>query len=340
LDLHVELNDMETIMKDERKRGAKPRAVTVLLTGALVLTEAAGPLGGQVVPFDETRALQPNASVEIEVVSHSLIIEGWDRSEIQITGEYDSEFESLEISGGEQSVEFRIRQEDDSDGDREGSSEIRIRLPRGARIEAGTVSGSVRAGAVSGTFEGSSVSGTVEVEGNLDSAELESVSGSVSYHGDAPSVSLQSVSGSVEYSGESGAVELESVSGSVRMEGSAEMIEASSVSGSVEISSSSPIRSLEAKSVSGRVDFSGSLASDGRIEAESHSGSVDLAIGGSVELSSFSGDVGYDLATVRDVRDEGGDAPGKSVTFLTGNGTGRVEASSFSGSVRIRSGGV
>lgn len=101
----------------------------VWLSGALRLTAAAGPLRGQVVRIDETRTLRPDAFVELAVVSHSLTIEGWDRNEIQVTGEYDSEFESVEIEGGEQLFEFRIGQDRNSEGNRDGSSEILVVFP-------------------------------------------------------------------------------------------------------------------------------------------------------------------------------------------------------------------
>ena len=305
-----------------------------------ILALAALPLAGQAVSINEVRTLRPDASVELSVVSHSLVIEGWDLDEVQITGEYDSEFEDLEVEGSDRSFHLEIRPKrrlfDWGQRDRDGSAELQVRVPHGVRLEAETVSGSVRIGGVGGVVSASAVAGTVEVEGDVLSAYLEAVSGSVTYRGNASSsVQLESVSGRVEFEGIAESVELESVSGTVRMEGGAGTIEATSVSGGLELGSSVPVRSLEAETVSGSVRYSGPLAPGGEIDVESHSGSVDLELGpetgAAFDLTTFSGEITADVPDVRrdEIRSEGR-------FIVTGAGEGEVEVSSFSGSIRIR----
>lgn len=303
------------------------------------------PLAGQTVSIDETRTLSPDASVELSVVSHSLVVEGWDRDEVQVTGEYDSEYEDFEVGGGARSFHLEIRPKrglfDSGRQDRDGSAELVVRLPRGVRLEAETVSGSVTIGGLGGVVSASAVSGTVEVEGDLRSASLEAVSGSVTYRGDASSsVRLESVSGRVEFEGAAESAQLESVSGTVRMEGGAERIDATSVSGGLELGSSVPVRSLEAETVSGSVRYSGPLAPGGEIEVESHSGSVELELAADTDaefdLSTFSGEITAEVPGARDeVRSESRFTPERLYRFVTGGGSAEVEASSFSGSIRI-----
>ena len=311
--------------------------------GAALLGSLAGPATAQIVQIDELQPLRPDATVQIEVVAHSVVVEGWDRNEIRIVGEYDSDIDVLVQSGGsEESFRFELNQDDRRrHGRPDGSSRLEVSVPRGVSLSVETVSGSLDVSGLSGALTASAVSGGVDVTGDLASASLSSVSGPVDYAGDAPTVRLESVSGGVEYLGTARDVRLESVSGSVFAEGGAETIEAESVSGTIRIRSDVPILFLDASSVSGGVRFSGALAPAARVDVESHSGTVELTLGSGTdaefELESFSGRVSANLTGMQDevrYRRRRG-PPNQLLRFVTGSGSGRVRASSFSGSVRI-----
>jgi DUF4097 and DUF4098 domain-containing protein YvlB len=315
----------------------------LLIAGAALAGALAAPRSAlaQLTAINEVRPLRADQAVSIEVISHTLVIEGWDRSEISIVGEYDANVEQIEVTDEGATFRFEIEQENGRQRGRRGTAgRLEVRLPRGARLDAESVSGSVTVTGFVGALDAESVSGRVEVTGNLEAADLSAVSGRVVYAGNAPVVRLESVSGSVDFRGTAGDVRLESVSGAVMMEGGGETIDAESVSGPVRIVSSVPVRALDATSVSGGVDFRGPLASGARVDVESHSGPVDLDLVGAVEamfeLESFSGSVDATLADMRDVvRNQSRLTPSESLRFVTGSGAGRVLASSFSGGVRI-----
>ena len=332
-----------TMTTTVQQRCATTRKATV---GAGLLVLVVVPVAGQAVPINETRALGPDAFVGLSVGSHSLVVEAWDQDRIQVVGEYDSRFQSLDIESSAQSFRFeiepvrRFRIADDLDR-REGSAELHVRLPRGVRLTANAVSGSVRIGGLSGIVTGRAVSGTVQIEGDLQSVSLNSVSGSVEYRGNAPSVQLQSTSGHVDFEGHAESVELHSISGTARMQGQGETISATSVSGPVELSSSVPVQWLEAESVSGSVSYSGGLAEGGTIQVESRSGSVVLVLSpdaeASFDLSTVSGEITADVPTLQtEVRSRSPFTTQKSLRFVKGSGSGRVEASSVSGSIHVR----
>ena len=313
-----------------------------LILGAVLLGAFATPVHAQMTAINETRALRADQAVDIEVVAHTLVVEGWDRNEIQIVGEYDAAWEEVEIDEDPAEFRFEIDQPDNQRRGRRNteSGSLQIRVPRTARLTLETVSGSVTVTGYRGALDASSVSGRVEATGNLETVELSAVSGRVLYTGNSASVQLESVSGTVEYRGAAGSVGLESVSGGVLMEGAATTIDAESVSGSVRITTTGAVGSLDASSVSGSVDFRGALATDARVDVESHSGTVELELVGATnaefELESFSGSIDASLAGMRDVvRDRGRVTRDESMSFTTGSGTGRVSATSFSGSVRI-----
>ncbi len=323
-----------------------PRLAGGLLTLVLVLAGGEGRLEAQTTRIDETRPIAADASVELRTVSHSLQIERWDRNEIRITGEYEAEWEEIEISGSERSFRFEVRHLDrrGSWSRRGSSNNLRIQLPAGVRLNASTVSGEIETAGLSGALSLSSVSGEIEVTGNLERVDFNSVSGAVTYRGNAPAVRLRTVSGHAAFSGNTPDLRMNSVSGRIEAAGNMESIDLQSVSGQVTANPSGPVRFAQMNAVSGDIHFTGALAPDATLEAESHSGRVELTLprgtSARFELSTFSGGIHADFPGMENAnRNRGRFTPQESVSFTSGSGSARVEASSFSGTIRIRGGG-
>ena len=316
------------------------RAPGCMLMAAALSGVLATPSAAQMVSISETHALRADATVELEVVVHGLVVESWSRNEIEVTGSYDPEVEELEVDAGNGS--FRLSLEPVRRRGYEGRyepGELRVRVPAGVTLSAETVSGGIGASGLSGGVRAESVSGGIEVSGNVTSLEVSSVSGALAYEGDTRSVEMASVSGAVRFAGRAREVDVESVSGALRVEGSAEDVDVESVSGRIVIASDVPVRSLDVETVSGTIDFTGALADGGSIRASSFSGSVDLALTSApsarVELETTSGGVRADLAGVAPAG-ERNLFGGQAMEFVVGGGAGTIQASSFSGSVTIR----
>lgn len=282
----------------------------------------------QVVRIDRTVPFDQNGDVSLEVVTHGVVIESWDRAEVQVIGEYDSTIEELEIDASDDDFDLELSFLESRNRDRpDGSRELTVRVPAGTAVSVESVSGSVRFLRVAG------------VPGNA-AVDLESVSGSIEFVGPASEVQLSSVSGSVTLEGEADEIEIETVSGGIRIEGGGAAIDTETVSGRTSISGGVPIRELSMESVSGALIFDGDLAPGGSIDAETFSGSVGLSFRSSPDarfnLETFSGSIGWDLPgstseTVRSNRF----IPGESVSFQVGTGSGSVDASTHSGSVTV-----
>lgn len=299
-----------------------PAAVLRLGLTVLAIGIALPGLAAAQERIHEVRELRPDASVEIQVVSHDVRVERWDRNEIEVTGSYDPDREELEIRGTASNFRLQIRVPGRGGWSRRGSAELRIRVPEGVRLELASVSGSHEVRGLTGDVSARSVSGTANVEGSLRSVTLETVSGNVRFRGEAESVRANTVSGQVD------------------LEGGAARVSAQSVSGGVDVRSRTPAERLDFNSVSGEVRFAGPLARLGTLRAESHSGRVTLALAGQidarVEMTTFSGRLEHDLDGVRNeerYRPRWG--PGEELSFEIGEGTGRIDVKSFSGSVRI-----
>lgn len=282
----------------------------------------------QVVEIDQTVALDPDGEVNLEVVTHGVVIESWDRAEVQVVGEYDSTIEELDIdsSGGEFDLELSFLESRNRDRP-DGSRELTVRVPAGTSVSVEAVSGSIQFSRASGA-------------GSAAPVDLESVSGSIEFEGPASEVRLSSVSGSITLLGEADDVEIETVSGGIQVQGGAGMIDTETVSGRTSVSGEVPVRDLSMESVSGSLVFDGHLASGGSIDAETFSGSVQLDFRSTPDarfnLETFSGSIRWDLpgATSETIRSNRF-MPGESVSFQVGSGTGSVDASTHSGSVRV-----
>jgi len=269
---------------------------------------------------DETRAAEPDARISVDIVSGSIDVTGWDRSEVQVTGTIGDDVDALEVSGSGRSISIDL-DVPDSWGRRRSDidAHLQISVPKGARLTVETVSADITVDEVSGTLELGSVSGGIKLEGSPSRADVETVSGDIRVDGDQTAISAESVSGSIE------------------LTGAAETVEAASVSGNVKVSATE-IERATFESVSGDVEFTGGLTSSARFHAEVHSGNVTLLLPADTsatwEVETFSGNVTNEFGPGPKKTNEYG--PGKWLKFTTGSGEARITVDSFSGNVRFK----
>jgi DUF4097 and DUF4098 domain-containing protein YvlB len=185
-----------------------------------------------------------------------------------------------------------------------------IHLPSGAATSIRTVSGDLRVTNVKGELRAETVSGDVVTTGAARLSLVKSVSGDVQ----------------VNDASTEGEVTVNTVSGNLSARGlKARSIDLGSVSGDVLLTDVQCERA-DVKSVSGNIEYSGSLARNGRYQMNSHSGLLRLAIAGNtgfeLEATTFSGNVRSDIPlTLRtgqkvDFRDAG--RPGRMNRSIRG----------------------
>ncbi|HEY3383895.1 MAG TPA: DUF4097 family beta strand repeat-containing protein [Vicinamibacterales bacterium] len=185
-----------------------------------------------------------------------------------------------------------------------------------------------------------SVSGDIRISGIRGELRLESVSGDVSATGALGASLIKSVSGEVTLSGVSTQAELtaSSISGNVTVTGAkVRSLDADTVSGELKLTDVSCDRAT-VKSISGDVDFSGTLARNGRYEMQSHSGEIRLMLAGDpgfeLNAQTFSGNVRSDLpVTLRAGESIGGRH--KGLRGIHGDGSAQLILHAFSGDITI-----
>ena len=284
---------------------------------ALILTTGTALAGEQV---EATISADPDATVEIENLSGSVTIQGWDQNQVKVTGVVGDDTEGLSTSGEGRHIQIKVKiPKGHSYNKRDFESHLEIWVPTECQLEVETVSGSIKVDNVNGRLELDSVSGSIEASGAPRAAIVETVSGGI------------------RIAGSQTAVTAESVSGRIHLEGVAEKVEAATVSGRVEVEAGE-IERGDFESVSGSIVFSGSFAAGAHIDMETHSGNITLEVpsdtSASFEVSTFSGHIDNELGPEASRVSKYG--PGRRLEFSTGSGDAQVSIEAFSGNVSLR----
>ena len=206
-------------------------------------------------------------------------------------------------------------------------------------VEMHTQSGGISATQVRGDLIARSSSGDLRTSDITGNARLEALSGEVTVDKVTGSVSASSVSGKVRVTGGSELIEVRSTSDDVIVTGAKGRIEATSTSGNLRLENIDSA-DVSANTTSGDVFYSGALKDGGRYSFDSFSGTVRLIFppgncGFLLSAKSFNGDIESDFQIkVSEIRQSG---TNRRIEGTVGGGCARVKASSYSGSILIRS---
>lgn len=313
--------ESEIDMRKKRKLG-----VRTATAGGLILLGLPAAVAAHV---QERRAVDMDVTVELEAPSHDVRVVGWDRAELEVTGEGDGLSEALRIQGDRSRMRIHVnpgwvtkrdgRVEVDVDLERVHPGELLIRLPRGAALEIRSMAGDVAVEAVDGPVD------------------LQTHHGDVNYSGRAPAVQATTFSGDVVVSGSATKTRVKAVNGDAVVRAAGGFIHGETVSGDLEIESTEPVDAVTLSSVSGDVAFRGTLRSDATVNLKAHSGDVVLLLPGRpsarFEAVTFSGDIhnalGEEARSVSEWTSE------RRLDFTTGGGGARVKLQTFSGDIEI-----
>jgi DUF4097 and DUF4098 domain-containing protein YvlB len=288
---------------------------TTLLAFSLCLSALASAAAAD-TPINRTLPLDADGDVEISNIAGDVTVTGWDRAEVAVEGRLGPGVERLEVEGDRRRVVIKVI----PSRKRGGEAFLVVKIPKGASLEAGTVSAPIAVSGVSGSLEAASVSGDLIIgEGLRD-------------------IRSETVSGSIEIGSCRGFVRASSVSGTIDIAYAENLLEASTVSGSID-ARGAKLESVELEAVSGSVRFAGTLNNRGRLQASSHSGDVVLALprslGADISASSFSGSIRNALGPQATRNSHG---PGRELSFRLSGGGARISVESFSGDVVFEAG--
>jgi hypothetical protein len=296
-------------------KSSNHRHAALLLLGALPLATSVA-LAGNV---DRKVAADAKGEVVISNVAGTIDVRGWDRNEVQVTGETEEGVERVDVDSTGNGLHTVVKVVLPRGMSNHGEAKIEISVPRNSSVEVTAVSADVSSKGVLGAQRLKSVSGEITADiANVDS-EVRSVSGDMTVHGNGKPAQLRisSVSGNIDLSNFAGKLDLVTVSGDAR----AHLDEATEIRG---------------RTTSGDLEVHTKLTNDGRIDVEGVSGEITLAVsapgGISTEIESFSGDIGGCLA--KNVERTSKYGPGTRLN-LRSDGGARVRAKTLSGDISL-----
>ena len=300
-----------TIRLSRVPHGLRPSLATLPL---LVLAPVA--LAG--TPINQRAAADPAGQVEISNVSGSVVVTGWDRAEVEVTGELGEGVERLEFSRSGKLTRVKVILP--SRSSRVESTDLVVKVPAASSIAVNTVSADLTVRGLRGSQRLQSVSGDVETEAAAEDVECKTVSGNVRVGG----------------SGQRGLLTVTTVSGDASVTRVAGEVNGNTVSGNFTVSLGEASRS-RLRSTSGDLGVRGRLATDARMDFESISGDVRLDLEGPVsaefDVSSFNGDI-RNCFGPKPVRTSEY-APGSELRFREGQGGARVRIKTLNGDISV-----
>ena len=263
----------------------------------------------------------PDATIEVSNVQGSVTITTWDKNEVELVAELESQKDELEFEATERHVRIEVERPKGKygRGDEEDAN-LTLRVPVRARLIADTVSADI------------------DVTGARGEQSLESVSGEVRTQAFDAAIRASSVSGDVTVTGNGGkaAVTTENVSGSSVVTGVRGSYSGEVVSGDINATVAAAER-LEVSSVSGEIDVQAELTPTAQVEMGSVSGTVTLRIkppvNAAFDIESFSGDILNCFGPKP--RDTSKYTPGTELNFTQGSGGARVELETLSGEISV-----
>jgi len=265
----------------------------------------------------------PDATVEVSNVQGRVEVATWDKNEVELVAELESPKDELEFEANERYVRISVERPNGKyrhDDDDEDDATLTLRVPKGIRLNADTVSADIAVSGLRGEQKLESVSGEVQTQAFDAPVRATSVSGEVSVvgNGGKATVSTENVSGSTTVGGIRGDYHGEVVSGEIRATvAAAQKIELNSVSGDIEIKAElTPTSRVNMESVSGTLTLKIKPPVNAEFDVESFSGDIDSCLGPKARSTSK-----Y--------------TPGSELNYTQGNGGARVEMQTLSGEISI-----
>lgn len=288
------------------------------MIAALAMT-AFVPLAWAGTEISERADAHPRGQVEVSNVSGSVVVTGWDREQVELTGTLGRGSKGLIFEpGGERTF---IKVELPRSSDNVQGSDLRVMVPKGSRVTVTAVAADIDVRDVLGALRIQSVSGDLDLDVFEEDVEAKTVSGDfrIRGHDQEALVTVTSVSGDGEVDGIRGELVAQSVTGNLEVEGR-------------EMSRS------RLRTTNGDIDLAFSFAPGARLDMEAINGDLHLDILGEVnaefDIETFNGSI--DNSFGPDPVRTSKYTPGRDLRFTQGDGDARIRIKTLNGGITLR----
>ncbi|MEO8140090.1 MAG: hypothetical protein ABI742_10605 [Gemmatimonadota bacterium] len=267
--------------------------------------------------IDAGRSARHDVAIRIYSLTGSLRITAWEHDSVHVRGRVDRGVGKFFFGGTREALKLGVEIPDGVEPD--GTADLDIQVPAGTRLWVKSAAAEVDITAGGGMVEVINGSGRVRVAGRAESATVETIDGNVE-------LALESPSGRVR-----------TASGTIVVRGVVRDLEATTVSGPLLVGMEGAVQRAHLETVASEIAFKGDLEPEGRLEAETHGGDVELRLpprlGAAYHLVSYGGALINELVPASAVHP----GPHKGEwTFTTGDGRATVDVRTFKGRVTLK----
>ena len=254
--------------------------------------------------------------VYVKIPRGLVSVHGWDKPEVLVQGELDDTSKQLIFETKNNKTLIKL----DTQGKQHwgDASEISIFMPKQLQLRFKGIDTSFSITNLTHHIEGKSINGNLSVNNSHGKIKLSVVSGDVKIHQSSGVTRVESVSGTIDFSGDFQQAYLKSMSGDVFAD----------IRGTSQ---------LTIKSVSGDTQLSGQVKNHANVSLSSVSGDIvykaSSTLNASCEVvSQFGGDIENQLTDDMPVD---GSLQKKVLSFISGDGSGKLTMNTINGSVSI-----
>jgi hypothetical protein len=319
------------------------------LSAAILLALASNPLlAGE--DIDETRAMDADGLVRVELTNGHVTIRGWDRSEFHIAGELSDAAEGFELRDTDGNIRFEEDIDRNSRGfdcsffgcrgdSRDRNSELEIQIPRNSVLRFEGVNIDVDVSELQGNTEIEVVNGEIIAENLSGTVQLKTVNGEIEAENLDGRLALETVNGRIRDRDSKGSrIEFSAVNGDIRSNTSAARVSAGNVNGEIELQLGA-VDELDISTVGGRVETNASLLDGAHVDISSVNGRIELAVpaGSSARFTlstAVNGHINNELTDDQPVK-QNRFVSSEDLSFELGRGNADVEISTVSGTITV-----
>jgi DUF4097 and DUF4098 domain-containing protein YvlB len=253
------------------------------LLAALVL-QATHAGAGEVI--DETRDVDADAIIDINVMNGVVTLTGWDENRFHIAGELSDAaegYELREIGGGIRFEEEIGRRSNNcwmrgNRCDRSTFSDLQIELPRDSILRFEGTNIEVTVEGLRGSTDIEVVNGDVFATNLQGTVKLETVNGHIDVNSLNGRISIETVNGGIDDNSSQGErLILSAVNGDIHSNTTSSRIFVETTNGDIEVEAAA-VDEMEVSTVGGRLEASATLNANGQIDITSVSGRIELTV--------------------------------------------------------------
>jgi len=280
----------------------------------LIITFSGGCLAGQNV--NQSLAVETTGTVYVEIPRGLVKVQGWDKSEVMIHGELDDTVKTLIFKTKKAKTLIKV----DTEGQKHwgDASVLKIFMPQQSQLRFKGIDTSFSIAKLNSNIEGKSINGNLMVKQSSGKIKLSVVSGDVKLVESSGFAKIESVSGMVDFSGDFEKAFLKSMSGDIT----------ANISGT---------NKLTIKNISGDTKISGQIKEKAQLKLSSVSGDILYKVTDELNakcevVSQFGGEINNQLTDDLPID---GNLHRKTLSFISGDGSGKLGMKTITGSVTI-----